>query len=172
MALKSFMGIGEKTQYDGMESDSKSVSSIPRTVAPATSIDATTIITGKIRCKETLRIDGVLKGEVHCERTVIIGEQAKVDADIEADSVIVFGEVKGNVSAKRKITLEQTARMTGDLATPGIVIEEGAKLKGRIVIGAEEVPAVKKTATSRSSSRDAVAAPPSAAAEGPAPPQA
>ena len=62
---------------------------------------------------------------------------------------MIAGEVKGDIEAKRKITLEGTARVTGDLATPGIVIEEGAKLEGRIVIGGEEQPAPKKQPASR-----------------------
>ena len=45
--------------------------------------------------------------------------------------------VEGDIAARRKITLERTAVVIGDLTTPGIVIEEGAKLKGRIVIGSD-----------------------------------
>ena len=141
MALKDFIGKSDEGVETG-ESPVRPVS-VPRSVAPVTSIDVSTRLTGKIICKETLRIDGRVKGEVRCEKTVIVGEQASVEASIDADSVIVLGEVKGDVAAKRKITLERTARMTGDLATPGIVIEEGAKLKGRIVIGGDE-PTVAK----------------------------
>ncbi len=145
MALKDFIGkSGERVEAGG---SSERPVSVPRSVAPATSVDASTQVSGKIICKETLRIEGRVKGEVRCDKTVIIGEQAKVEATIDADAVIIFGEVKGDIAAKSKITLERTARMTGDLATPGIVIEEGAKLKGRIVIGAEEEPAAKRQPT-------------------------
>ena len=48
------------------------------------------------------------------------------------------GEVRGDITARRKITLQKTARVKGNLCTPGIVIEEGARLRGRIVIGSEE----------------------------------
>ena len=56
-------------------------------------------------------------------------------ASIEGDIVVIAGEVKGDIKARRKITLESTARVTGDLTTPGIVIQEGARLEGRIMIG-------------------------------------
>ncbi len=151
MSLKDFIGKSGEQGEAGGSSDRRV--SIPRSVAPATSVDVGTQVTGKIICKETLRIDGRVKGEVRCEKTVIIGEQAKVEATVEADAIIIFGEVKGDVTATRKITLERTARMTGDLATPGIVIEEGAKLKGRIVIGAEEQPAVKRQPASRAAAQ-------------------
>jgi hypothetical protein len=65
-------------------------------------------------CRETLRIDGRLEGEVHCEKSVIIGEGATVRAAIEADEVAISGEVKGDISARRKITLDRTARVIGE----------------------------------------------------------
>jgi len=151
MSLKDF--IGKSGEQDEAGGSSERPLAVPRSVAPATSVDANTRITGKIICKETLRIDGRVKGEVRCDKTVIIGEQAKVDASIDADAIIIFGEVKGDVNARRKITLERTARMTGDLATPGIVIEEGAKLKGRIVIGAEEESSAKQQPASRTAAQ-------------------
>jgi len=92
-------------------------------------------ITGELRCGETLRIDGSLKGEVHCDHLLTIGEKGSVHAAIEGDAVVIAGEVKGDITARRKITLESTARVTGDLTTPGIVIQEGARLEGRIMIG-------------------------------------
>jgi cytoskeletal protein CcmA (bactofilin family) len=79
-----------------------------------------------------------VEGEVHCDHAVAVGEPARVRASIEADSVVIAGEVKGDIAARSKITLERTARVTGDLCTPGIVIQEGAKLEGRIMIGSDE----------------------------------
>ena len=151
MALKDFIGKSEDRVEKGESPDRPA--SVPRSVAPVTSVDVSTRLTGKIVCKETLRIDGRVKGEVRCEKTVIIGEQASVEASIDAESVIIFGEVKGDVAAKRKITLERTARMTGNLATPGIVIEEGAKLKGRIVIGGDEPTATKEQPAPRAAAQ-------------------
>jgi cytoskeletal protein CcmA (bactofilin family) len=143
MALKNFMAArGERDEQGGAGAARLPAPSErpPRTVAPSTSIDATSELKGTLRCKETLRIDGRVKGEVVCDKTVLIGEGAKVHASIVADTVQVSGEVRGNITARCKITLDRTARVTGNLATPGIVIEEGAKLEGRIVIGSEEKP--------------------------------
>ena len=162
MAIKDLIGMSERLADGRTESTGSRTFRVPRTVAPATSIDATTQLTGKLRCKDTIRIDGRLKGELTCDKNVIIGEAAVVEASIEADEVIVFGQVKGDVNAKRKITLESSARVAGDLATPGIVIEEGAKLTGRIVIGVEVSTADAKQAPAQKT-QTAQAAPASAA---------
>jgi cytoskeletal protein CcmA (bactofilin family) len=161
MALKNLMGKSTADEARTPSADEAPKAAIrgSRSVAPVTSIDATTKLTGKIRCKETIRIDGRLKGEVRCEKSVIVGDEAVLDASVHGDEVVVSGTVKGDISAKRKITLKQSARVTGDLATPGIVIEEGAKLEGRIVIGAEEVKAqVQKPATPAQRSSEAATA--------------
>ena len=107
---------------------------------------------------------------MHCEQTVIVGESASIQAVIHAASIVISGEVKGDMTATNKITLQQTARVTGDLRTPGIVIEEGAKLEGRIVIGPDEQPAAPKQPTARSAGqpRESAAAP---ASQGTTPPR-
>jgi len=99
-----------------------------------------TTITGELRCGESLRIDGNLKGEVHCDQLLTVGEKGSIHAAIEGDTVVIAGEVQGDIKARRKITLESTARVTGDLTTPGIVIQEGARLEGRIMIGGAPPP--------------------------------
>ena len=61
MALKDFMGMAEKPEADRVEPAPTAVPPATRTVAPFTSIDATTVISGKLRCGETIRIDGGIR---------------------------------------------------------------------------------------------------------------
>ena len=142
MALKGFIARGERGVGTAPEPPGPVLAkgAASRTVSPSTSVDASTEIEGTLRCKETLRIDGRIKGEVECEKAVLVGEGARVHANIADDEVQVAGTIKGDITARRKITLEKTAVVTGDITTPGIVIEEGAKVKGRIVIGSDPAP--------------------------------
>jgi cytoskeletal protein CcmA (bactofilin family) len=156
MALKNFLGGNQDVdQKPGTRTpaSSESPAALKPAASNATFIDSYTQIEGTLRCKETLRIDGQVSGQVHCEKSVLVRHGAKVTADIVAESVQISGEVSGNISARRKITLDSTARVEGDLATPGIVIEEGAKLKGRIVIGSETGRPEKAQSAAASSAR-------------------
>lgn len=138
MAIKGFMARAERgTEAEETPIRVPASAPAPRTVAPSTSVDASSELEGRLRCKQTLRIDGCIRGEVECERTVLVGEGARVFASIAAEEVQVAGVVEGDIAARRKITLQRTAVVKGNLTTPGIVIEEGAKLKGRIVIGSD-----------------------------------
>jgi cytoskeletal protein CcmA (bactofilin family) len=126
----------------------------PPPVAPVTHLGAGSEISGRIRCAESLRIDGRVKGEIFCDQLLTVGDGASVQAAIEGDTVVIAGEVQGDITARSKIKLERTARVTGDLCTPGIVIQEGAILEGRIMIGGQvEAPraAAAQPAASRSS---------------------
>jgi cytoskeletal protein CcmA (bactofilin family) len=155
MSIKGLMAARAERGYEAVgeaQAQAPASSPAPRTVAPSTSVDATSEVEGRLRSKQTLRIDGRVAGEVECEKTVLVGETARVKASITADEVQIAGLVQGDITARRKITLQRTAVVTGDLTTPGIVIEEGAKLKGRIVIGSDTEPAVDAAAEE---SRDA-----------------
>lgn len=147
MALKDFMGKTETLDPVATGAPAPTIQLAGRSPAPATFLDASTQFKGTLRCSESLRIDGGVEGEVHCDHAVAIGEPARVRASIEADSIVIAGEVEGDITARSKITLERTARVTGDLSTPGIVIQEGAKLEGRIMIGTDDKPGAGKPAT-------------------------
>jgi cytoskeletal protein CcmA (bactofilin family) len=136
MALKDFMARTQGPEPVRPEPQPV-VASRPAAPSPAhsTYLGPGTTITGELRCGESLRVDGNLKGEIHCDQLLTVGEKGSIFASIEGDTVVIAGEVKGDIKARRKITLESTARVTGDLTTPGIVIQEGARLEGRIMIG-------------------------------------
>jgi cytoskeletal protein CcmA (bactofilin family) len=146
MALKDIMGKTGIAQPGEVETPAPPRQPPTRSAAPTTFLDASTDFSGKLKCTESLRIDGRVEGEVHCDHAVVIGEPGVVLASIQADSVVIAGQVKGDINARSKITLDKTARVTGDLCTPGIVIQEGAKLEGRIMIGSDEGRPAEKSA--------------------------
>jgi cytoskeletal protein CcmA (bactofilin family) len=142
MSIKDFIARSERGLETAAEAPVPTSLPAPRLVALSTSVDESSELEGRLRSKQTVRIDGRVKGEVECDKTVLVGETAKVFANISADEVQIAGVVEGNIAARRKITLQRTAVVKGDLTTPGIVIEEGAQLKGRIVIGTDAQTAI------------------------------
>jgi cytoskeletal protein CcmA (bactofilin family) len=94
-------------------------------------IDDAAEIEGKYRCTGTVMLNARFKGEIVSTGTLIIGAQATVEANIDAVTVIVDGEVIGNVVATERLELRARAALVGDIATPVLVIEEGARLDGQ-----------------------------------------
>lgn len=86
---------------------------------------------GKLTFDGTVRIDGRFKGEVFSDDTLVIGEGAQVEAQIDIGEVIVQGTVIGNIQAKRSIEIHAPGRIKGDLHTPVLQIDKGVIFEGR-----------------------------------------
>jgi cytoskeletal protein CcmA (bactofilin family) len=86
---------------------------------------------GKLTFEGTVRIDGRFKGEVFSDDTLVIGEGAIVEAQIDIGEVIVQGTVIGNIVAKRSIEIHAPGRVKGDLHTPTLQIDKGVVFEGR-----------------------------------------
>lgn len=111
-----------------------------RTEAPqrVTVFGKTMKVTGEITSEEELFIDGEMEGTLQLRNRLTIGPTGKVNANIKAREVVVFGSVRGNVEAEERIALRAGATIVGDIKTAGIIIEDGAYFKGGIDISRSE----------------------------------
>lgn len=87
---------------------------------------------GKLFFDEIVRLDGTFKGEINSRDTLIIGETADIDGDVEVGTFILSGRFKGNVKASTRVELRRPAQIEGTLESPVLVIEEGVVLNGNI----------------------------------------
>src|SRR5438309_10461305 len=98
---------------------------------------------GIIHFEGTIRIDGRLEGEIHTKGTLMVGEHAVIEGDINADVVICGGQINGNIVASEKVQLLSTGVVTGTIKTPLLSIEEGVHLSGMCdVAGRGEIRAL------------------------------
>ena len=103
-------------------------------VGPEANIQGTLLFEG------TIRVDGKMKGKIEsADGTLIIGESARIEADISIDSGIIMGEVIGTVLAKSRIEVYKPARVTGDIQAPVISIDAGVTFNGNCTMGARTI---------------------------------
>lgn len=96
------------------------------------------VFKGELTAAEDLLIQGQIKGSVkHNATNLTVGAHGKVDADIDANSVIVQGKVRGDIRGEKSIVVEPSARVQGNLYAPVIGLKEGAKFKGSIDMDAQ-----------------------------------
>lgn len=86
---------------------------------------------GKLTFEGTVRIDGKFTGTIVTNDVLVVGEGAKVSAEVTCGSVIVHGEINGNVRAKNGVELHQPAKMRGNIETPSLMIEKGVVFEGQ-----------------------------------------
>ena len=85
---------------------------------------------GTLSFEGTVRIDGSVEGEVHTKGTVIIGDQAVIEGDVQADTVISGGRITGNIIASEKVQLLAPGSLVGTIKTPLLSLEEGVSFSG------------------------------------------
>jgi cytoskeletal protein CcmA (bactofilin family) len=101
---------------------------------------------GKLTFEGTVRIDGKFTGTIVTNDVLVVGEGAKVSAEISCGTVIVHGEITGNVRAKTAVELHHPAKMRGNVETPSLMIEKGVMFEGQAKMeGIDKSGSVKST---------------------------
>ncbi len=105
--------------------DSREISgTVPSIISPDLKI------VGDLKCTGDIQIDGTIEGLVK-GGLIIIGEGAKIEGSIVAETVRIFGTVNGHVRAKT-VHLDKTGTVIGDIAHETLTIEAGAHFEGRV----------------------------------------
>ncbi|MCS6836446.1 MAG: polymer-forming cytoskeletal protein [Anaerolineae bacterium] len=152
-------------------SDSESVAEAPLArpalsapVGFETVFGTTCTLEGTLTSSGNVRIDGTFSGALSISGNILVGETAKITADIHARNISIAGAVRGNVSGN-KVQILRTGRVWGDIHANALTMEEGAFLDGKITMQGHQ-------AAGASSSSEAAPIPPPASQADSAPPQA
>lgn len=96
-----------------------------------TVLGANSTLEGHLRSSANVRLDGSFSGTLEIGGNVLVGETAKINADINAKNISIAGAVRGNISGK-KVQLLRTGRIWGDIRAAALTTEEGAFIDGKI----------------------------------------
>ena len=94
-------------------------------------IDQGVMLEGTLTVKGTFRVNGNVKGNIISEQTVILGEGAKVEGQIEGNRVVISGRFDGVIFAKGRVEIEAKGVVTGEVHSPCMVIDPGGIFDGR-----------------------------------------
>ncbi len=89
---------------------------------------------GKLVFNEIVRLDGSFRGEVTSRDTLIVGDTADIQADIEVGTLILSGKYRGNIKASSRVELRAPADVDGSIETPALSVEDGVTLNGTITM--------------------------------------
>jgi len=98
-----------------------------------TFIGPNTNFKGTLICDGSVRIDGVCEeGFIKTIGNIVIGPEAKVAADLEAENVSVSGAVTGNITTKGRLEILSTGKVWGDVNVGAILLDDTAFFKGKL----------------------------------------
>lgn len=89
---------------------------------------------GKISFKNSLKIKGSVEGKIETDGRLIIGQEATVNADVNAGIVSVNGQITGRINASKYIELNSKSNTRCDLIAPELFIEKGALFNGTCIM--------------------------------------
>lgn len=94
-------------------------------------IDQGVTVEGTLTVTGTFRIDGNMKGNIISEQTVILGESAKVEGQIEGNRIVISGRFDGVIFAKGRVEIQPKGVVTGEVHAPCMVVDPGGIFDGR-----------------------------------------
>jgi len=109
-----------------------------------TVIGADAVFKGELHFEKGVRVDGKIEGKVSTKGHLAVSQGGHLQADVEAGSIIVEGDVKGNMVASDRVELRKSARLKGDITASKLLVAEGAAFVGHCSIGpdAQKAPVI------------------------------
>lgn len=114
---------------------------------------------GKLTFAGTVRIDAKFKGSIFTNDVLVVGEHARIDADITCGTVIVYGEVNGNIKAKIAVELHHPAKLRGNVESPSLCIDKGVVFQGESKMAQAEKSAPVRAVPANASASASASAP-------------
>lgn len=103
----------------------------------STVIGVDTEVSGDIRFKAGLHLDGTIRGNVIGEpdsnSTLMVSDKGTVEGDVRVDNLILNGSVIGDVYANARVELASAARVTGTVYYRLLEMAMGAEVNGQLV---------------------------------------
>ena len=93
-------------------------------------LDRTVRFEGTLEFSGTLRIEAQVKGNILSNQTLVLGEGAKVEGQIEGNHVIIAGRFDGVIFAKGRVEIQSQGVVSGEIHSPCLVIEPGGIFDG------------------------------------------
>ena len=93
-----------------------------------------TEVHGSIKSEGSLRVDGVIFGNVDVKGDLEIATTGRIEgAEIHANNIVSQGIIKAQIQATGKVTITSTARVEGDVVASAIDIAAGAGFVGHLI---------------------------------------
>ncbi|MBU1131769.1 polymer-forming cytoskeletal protein [Patescibacteria group bacterium] len=99
--------------------------------AEDTIIGSSIKVEGDLVSSGNIVVEGEVTGTIKTEKTLKVGEGAKIVANVSAREAYISGKVQGNIEVQDKIELASTGEINGDIQSKSLIILAGAVFNGK-----------------------------------------
>jgi cytoskeletal protein CcmA (bactofilin family) len=106
------------------------------TAPEAVSTELTGVLEAAVDFQGTLafhgcfHVNGSVTGKVVTPDMLVVGESGRVQGEIEAGVVIIYGKVEATIRAKHRVEIRKPAVFRGEMSTPSLRVEDGVIFEG------------------------------------------
>jgi len=97
----------------------------------ATVFGKDTEFSGDLSFSKSLQINGKFDGEIRSGGYLVVGDEAVVNANIKAKTVILMGTVYGNIEADSRLEIHANGKLYGNIRTKQLKIADGVVFEGK-----------------------------------------
>jgi len=112
-----------------------------------------TVVEGTVKSESDIRIDGTIKGKLHCDAKVIIGPTGRVEGEIHCQNAVIEGNFEGMLQVKELLNIRESAKVGGEVTTEKLIVQSGAAFNVNCTMGgstprrpANDTPSTNKAA--------------------------
>ena len=95
-------------------------------------------IEGKIEGSGNVRVSGRFKGNINVKGEFTVEQGASIEGEVNADAVLVGGEVRGQIVASSRVEFRESGVLIGDLKAGSLTVAAGSKMRGKVEFGWKE----------------------------------
>jgi cytoskeletal protein CcmA (bactofilin family) len=131
----------ENSAFPAFEArETAKVDTPPKRTHEAAVIGPSIQIKGDLSGEEDLIIQGKVNGTIQLrEKSLTVGSQGQVDANVLAHSIIVEGQVTGDLYGSERVSIRKTGKVQGNIVSPKVSLDEGCRFKGSIDMDQEMI---------------------------------
>jgi cytoskeletal protein CcmA (bactofilin family) len=102
-------------------------------------ISTDSIIKGDMESEGDIRIDGKLIGNINCKAKIIIGQQGRVEGNLNGNQADILGTINGDINMAGQLNLLGKSIINGNIHVGKLQMESTVVFNGKCIMGANVV---------------------------------
>lgn len=86
-----------------------------------------TVVEGTVKSEKDIRIEGTIKGKLHCEGKLVIGPTGYIEGEVRCGSAVIEGRFEGTIFVTDLLNIRESASISGEVTTGRLVVQSGAQ---------------------------------------------
>jgi len=111
-------------------------------------------VEGDFDSQGDVMIEGQVNGHVSTNGLLTVGGEAKLKADVSAANAVIAGDLEGTVNVTGRLELKATAKIQGDVTCETAIVEAGAALNGKFMVGQVKAASAPRQSEAKNGSKE------------------